>query len=287
MLPNQTIDRRYLLRKYGESKIFLVADLHLGFDIGISKRFDTRDPQWSFEIINKLKMDLKKTKPDYLIILGDLEHTIDRSTTSQNESEKQLTRYSDSKEKIYSLFQKQIVDIDALDIILIKGEHDIAIGDYLGDSVVKYPSSGTSLLENQLGVLHGNVKPEESLLLSTEIFLGHIHPTIEFKDELNISHKLPVFAKIEFLREELFKLLGFDIDLDDLFDFSLIDLVPITLMPTYNDHLHITNSLILNNPRGIQKKTKHYPELRNILKNSKLTVKMTDGIEIGFLEDLI
>lgn len=287
MPPNQTIDRRYLLRKYGDSKIFLVADLHLGFDIDISKRFDTRDPQWSFDIINKLMMDLKKTKPEYLIILGDLEHTIDHSTASQNKSENQIARYNDSKEKIYSLFQKQIVDIDELDIVLIKGEHDIAIVDYLGDSIVKYPSSGTSLLENQLGVLHGNVKPEDSLLLSTEIFFGHIHPLIEFKDELNISHKLPVFAKLEYPREELFKLLGFDIDLDDLFDFSLIDLVPITLMPAYNDHLHITNSLILNNPRGIQKKTKQYPELRNILKNSKLNVKMTDGIEIGCLEDLI
>ncbi len=286
MLPDQSIDRRYLLRKYEQSKIFLVADLHLGFDIAISRRFDTYEPRWSFEIINNLKMDLEQTTPNYLIILGDLEHTFVPPKSSEISHEKRLASITQQKEKIFSLFQKQIVNFDGLDVILITGEHDTSIIDFLGDSVATFTSMGTSLLNNRLGVFHGNMKPNEKLLLSSEIMLGHIHPLVEFIDELQIRHKLPVFAKMTLIREELFKIMGFEMDLDDLFDFSLIDPVPIIILPSYNPHLPLSNSLILNKPRGIQKKTKLYPELRNILKDPKLNINLTDGVDIGFLRDL-
>ncbi|MHA2305389.1 MAG: hypothetical protein ACXACU_08340 [Candidatus Hodarchaeales archaeon] len=73
MLPGQVIDRRYLLRKYNGSKLLLVADLHLGFDIGLSSRFDNREPRWSYDIIDKLKINSREKgktlclfrKPDY------------------------------------------------------------------------------------------------------------------------------------------------------------------------------------------------------------------------------
>lgn len=277
------IDRRYLLRKYNRSKLLLVADLHLGFDIGLSSRFDTREPRWSYEIIDNLKMDIETTKPEYLIVLGDLEHTFIHQKSSEKNTEKKDELFKERKEKIFAYFENQIINIDGLEILLISGEHDTSILDYLGSSIQSYTAEGTTLVENQLGVFHGNRNPKELLLLSSEIIIGHVHPTIEFIDELKLSHKLPVFAKLTQTREELFKLFRFKIDLDEFLDFSLIDLVPIIILPSYNSYLP---GFLLNKPKGIQAKTKAFPELKRIIKNPKLTIRMTDGVEIGFLEDL-
>ncbi len=277
------IDRRYLLRKYNRFKLILVADLHLGFDIGISSRFDTREPRWSYEIIDNLKIDIETTKSEYLIVLGDLEHTFFHQKSSEKDTEDRKAVIKERKEKIFAYFENQIMGIDGLEILLISGEHDTSVLEYLGNSVDSYSAEGTTLFENQLGLFHGNRKPKELLLLSSEIMIGHVHPTIEFIDELKISHKLPVFAKLTQPREELFKLFGFKTDLDEFLDFSLIDLVPIMILPSYNSYLP---GFLLNKPKGIQAKTKAFPELKTIIRNQKLNIRLTDGVEIGFLEDL-
>jgi metallophosphoesterase superfamily enzyme len=283
VLPGQVIDRRYLLRKYNGSKLLLVADLHLGFDIGLSSRFDNREPRWSYDIIDKLKMDIETTKSEYLIVLGDLEHTFIHEKSTEKGTENRKAIIQERKENLFVYFENQIMNINGLEILIINGEHDSSILEYLGSSVDSYSADGTTLFENQLGVFHGDQKPKELLLLSSEIMIGHVHPTIEFIDELQISHKLPVFAKLTQPREELFKLFGFNIDFDEFLDFSLIDLVPIIILPSYNSYIP---GFLLNKPKGIQAKTKAFPELKTIIRNPKLNIRMTDGVEIGFLEGI-
>ncbi|MHA1976860.1 MAG: hypothetical protein ACW98I_08185, partial [Candidatus Hodarchaeales archaeon] len=75
MLSDQSVDRRWLVRKLNNNKILLVADLHLGFDVEwFGRGLWTKKPNWSLEIINDLKKDILKLRPSHLIICGDLEH---------------------------------------------------------------------------------------------------------------------------------------------------------------------------------------------------------------------
>ena len=75
MHPDQSLDRRWLVRNYNDNKVVLVSDLHLGFDVEWHGRgFWTKKPILSLEILQNLRKEILKLAPSHLIICGDLEH---------------------------------------------------------------------------------------------------------------------------------------------------------------------------------------------------------------------
>ncbi|MFX0051636.1 MAG: metallophosphoesterase [Candidatus Hermodarchaeota archaeon] len=278
MFNEDALDRRYLLRKYNDSKVMIVSDLHLGFEAEWSYRgLDTREPQWSFTIINNLKNDIKNTKPNYLIILGDLEHSFGHYRRSKEEiwiSNKWIN------ERIFTQFLEQIVSVKDPEIILLRGNQDTSIIKALEEYVTVYPAKGVSLFGNQLGVFHGNVNPIEEVILSSEIILGHVHPAIELIDNLKVQHKIPVYAKLNLSREEVFNIFNFYLDLEEV---GLIEKVPITILPAYN---HFLTGYTLNKKRRKKTTNRSYSSIRELIEHPKLEIRMTNGVDLGYLEDL-
>lgn len=279
MIHNNTIDRRYLLRKYNNSKILIVADLHLGFEAEWSRKgLDTREPDWSYKVIDRLKNDIKETKPDHVIILGDLEHSFLHFKGSKRTKDDIWVSNKWLREKTILHFIEQIVKIRELKVSLIRGNQDTSFINVLDQQVEILPLK-EAVLFGHLGVFHGHMNPTEDILFSSEIMLGHVHPAIELTDELKIRHKFPVFAKITVSREELFQIFDLKIEFEET---GLIDQVPITILPAYN---HFLPGFTLNQSRRKKSKYKSYSVLWKLIKHPKLRVQLTNGVDLGTLED--
>lgn len=272
------IDRRYLLRKYDDSKILFVSDLHLGFeDEWFRHGLKTREPSWSFEIVDRLSNDIGKTKPDRVFFLGDIEHSFSHSRRSKDEvwvSNQWL------KKKIESYLLEQIFSIDGVEFYLIRGNQDTSFIKALERVVTIIPARGVSLFKNQLGIIHGNVKPAAEVILASEIILGHVHPAIELVDDLNVKYRLPIFAKLKIPREEVFLIFKFSIELEEI---GLIDKVPITILPAYN---HFLSGFVLNKKQQKKPRGYSFPVVNKIIHHPKLEIQMTNGVVLGYLEDL-
>lgn len=280
MFNEKAIDRRYLLRKYNNSKMLLIADLHLGFEAEwLSKGLDIREPNWSFRVVNRLKNDIEQTNPDHLIILGDLEHSFTHFKGSNGSKNGVWVSNKWLREKALSYFMEQIVKIEGLKVSLIRGNQDTSVMNSLQQQVEIFPKKEASLF-GQLGVFHGHKNPGESVLFSSEIMLGHVHPTIELIDDLKIKHRFPIFAKLTVLREEVFQLFDIQLELEEI---GLIDQIPITILPAYN---YFLPGFILNQSRRMKTKYKSYSVLWNLIRHPKLRIQLTNGIDLGELEDL-
>jgi metallophosphoesterase superfamily enzyme len=278
MKNHKEIDRRYLLRKYNDSKIMLVSDLHLGFEgEWVRHGLKTRELSWSFEIIDRLRNDIRNTNAECIFFLGDIEHSFGHYKGSRDE-----VWVSDQwqNERIESYLLKQIFSIDGVEFHLIRGNQDTSLIKSLEKYSTIIPSKGIALFKNQLGITHGNVYPTAEVILASEIVLGHVHPAIELVDELNVKYRLPVFAKLKIPREEAFRIFKFDLELEEI---GLVDLVQITILPTYNNFL---SGFALNKKQQNKSRESSFPVVNTLIQHPKLELQMTNGVVLGFLEDL-
>jgi metallophosphoesterase superfamily enzyme len=277
MLPTEEIDRRYLLRNFSGQKIFIASDLHLGFEEEwVQKGLNTRPPSWTFQVIDMLHDDLMQTQPDILLILGDFEHSFPHFR-----EEGGWVSNKWQNERILEYLIGKIKSLDFLkQILLVRGNQDTLLLKSLQIHLELIPSKGAALFHNELGAFHGHVTPDPEIFFTPEIVLGHIHPSIELTDELGIKHKLPVFVKLSLPREEIFKLFKFPIDLED--DVGLIDTVRMTILPAYNPFL---GGFPLNKPRKRASNRPSYPVLQRLLQHPRLRVQMTNGVDLGELQN--
>jgi len=275
------LDRRFLLRKYNSKKVLLVSDLHLGIELEWHQSgLDISNPQWSFEIIRTLKKDILEVKPTHVLIVGDLEHSFRHFRMgSKKKVQKIWVSGKRTKEKILEYFNTQILSIEGLTIGLIRGNQDIEYYETLKAQIINYPGSGVLLFDNKLGVFHGNIKPSEELLKAREIVLGHVHPAIELKDDLNVKYKLPVFAKLNISKAEFSTLFGLEYKLTGVVEEN----ITITILPAYN---RFFGGFSLNKIGSENEKNNSYPVLKNILDHPKLEVQLTDGVYLGRVSDL-
>ncbi|MHA2094142.1 MAG: hypothetical protein ACW98F_05885 [Candidatus Hodarchaeales archaeon] len=280
MLSDQSVDRRWLVRKLNNNKILLVADLHLGFDVEwFGRGLWTKKPNWSLEIINDLKKDILKLRPSHLIICGDLEHQFRLRKPEEGENS-EIHLSEEVRNSILNEFKTEILGIPDMQVILVQGENDNTFYEELEDSCLILPSEGKSLFNNQLGVFHGHLPPYKEVVFASEIILGHLHPEIEIQDDLQIRHKFPVFLKLQIPREDLFSLFHFPFELEEI---GMIDTVPITILPTYN---HFLTGYVMNIVGGGKKRHKLFPVLRSLLHHPNAQIQMTDGIDLGLLSDI-
>ena len=277
MLSDQSIDRRWLVRKYDDNKVLLVADLHLGFDVEwFGRGLWTNKPSWSIEILNNLKQDILRLRPSHVIIC---EHHYRLRITKEKDI-RTIILSEDVRETILHEFRTEILGIPDLEVIILQGENDVSLYKELGDSCRILASEGTALFNNQLGIFHGHIPPFKEIVFTSEIILGHLHPEIVLTDDLQIKHKYPVFLKLQIPREDIFQLFQFPFELEEI---GMVDSVPITILPTYN---HLLSGYVINIIGGGKKRHKSYPILRSILHHPNVEVQMTDGIDLGLLLDI-
>lgn len=140
----------------------VVADLHNGiehaqFKKGVRIESDTKKK------LARIKKLLERTKPEKLIILGDLKHNV--PVTSKQEQMEIPGFLSELK---------RCVD----DVIITKGNHDGGIERLIPPGIVLTDE----FIECGIGYFHGHKKASEDLLSQQIIVCAHTHPSIVLKD---------------------------------------------------------------------------------------------------------
>jgi len=140
----------------------IVADLHNGIEFELFRK-GANVPSQTEAKLKRLEAIVKETKPEKLIILGDLKHNV--PVTSRQEQEE------------VPLFLQDLLKL-VPKIIITKGNHDGNIERLVppGVDVVD------EFIENGTGYFHGHKKPSEELLKQKLIVCAHTHPSIMIRD---------------------------------------------------------------------------------------------------------
>lgn len=153
-----------------KKKTLIIADLHAG-KTGHFRKSGVAVPQKVYrEDLQRLLTQILFFKADRLLILGDLSHS---------KSNKEL-----------DLFQKWRNDFHLLDVLLVKGNHDILDEAWYKECNIRVaPDSYT---EDRFRFQHDG----ETVVISDSVlysFTGHIHPGIHIRGMGRQSLRFPCF----------------------------------------------------------------------------------------------
>jgi uncharacterized protein len=157
--------------------VLVIADLHLGIESDLEIHgihFKSRSRQRQQKVITCIK----ETNPDIILLLGDVKHSIPRTTRQEY---RELPDLLSSLRSLSSL-------------MLMPGNHDIGIERFLNEGEL-LPKEGA--LVDGTGYLHGHTYPDPSLE-GHLIICGHHHPLVCLRDEVGCSLRAPayLFARI-------------------------------------------------------------------------------------------
>jgi putative SbcD/Mre11-related phosphoesterase len=175
-----------LLRKERE-RVLVVADLHIGWEVALSQQ-GIHVPSQTPKMKEKLLRLVDLFKPTSLLFLGDVKHTIARV---------ELEEWQDIPDLFEALSQK------VTDITVVLGNHDGNLEPLLPSLVKIVPSTGIAL--NDAGFFHGNAWPAPEVLQCRSLVIGHVHPTVAFRDPLGFRITAQVWVKANLNREKLAK----------------------------------------------------------------------------------
>lgn len=175
-----------LLRK-GKERTLIVADLHVGWEVALADE-GIHVPSQTFKMRDKLLRLIDLCDPTCVLMLGDIKHTIARV---------ELGEWKDIPELFETLAQR------VKDIKVVLGNHDGNLEPLLPSSVKIFPSTGTTI--GDVGFFHGNAWPSPELLRCQSLVMGHVHPTVMFRDPLGFRITAQVWIKTEINRRRLAK----------------------------------------------------------------------------------
>jgi len=167
-----------LLHTEKKHRTLIVADLHLGWEISLAQK-GVHIPSQSTKILRKLLTVIDITNPRTLVILGDVKHTIAKAESGE---------WKDIPE-FFEAIQAKIDDIR-----VIRGNHDGNLEPLLPKGVQLQPSTGITL--DNVGFFHGHTWPAKRLLNCKTLVMGHVHPTLSFRDTLGYKIMAPVWIEI-------------------------------------------------------------------------------------------
>ena len=167
---NVLLDSRLALF-HEEEKWLALADLHFGFELS-QRMAGNLSPLWGMQSIEaRLRQLLRDYQPSKLILVGDLVH--DKSGTHE----------------FFSLIARLR---EQSDVILIEGNHDIAINrqrsgtEYSGFDLVDSFATG------QFEFHHGNCERKRNDRIQ---IIGHFHPAAMLRDGAGLRLKFPAFVQ--------------------------------------------------------------------------------------------
>jgi putative SbcD/Mre11-related phosphoesterase len=175
-----------LLRK-GEERVLAVADLHIGWEIALAEQ-GIHVPSQTPRIKEKLLKLVDLYKPTSLLFLGDVKHTIARAG---------LGEWRDIPDLFEALGQK------VSDIRIVLGNHDGNLEPLLPSAVKIVNSAGIAL--SGVGFFHGHAWPAPEILQCRNLVIGHVHPTVAFRDLLGFRITAQVWVRAPINQKQLAK----------------------------------------------------------------------------------
>jgi len=155
----------------------IIADMHLGFEEAMAIK-GIYVPQMQFkEIAEKVSNIISMIKPSWIIINGDIKH----------EFTKLLKQERNEISALISLLRSKNVK----HITVVRGNHDTFVSPLLFRLSVGYVDT---LVLDDIVITHGHIDMDPKKLGGELIIIGHEHPAIVLRDELDIAHKFPCVA---------------------------------------------------------------------------------------------
>ncbi len=152
---------------FPQKKILIISDLHLGYEEALNRK-GVLIPRFQFkDTLTRLKPILEQTKPETVIINGDLKHEFGMIMDQEWREILQLI---------------DLINTYAKKIILIKGNHDVKLGPIARkrsiELVPRYEFDGYL-------VMHGDKIPEDLKQLKVHtLIIGNEHPAISIGDAI-------------------------------------------------------------------------------------------------------
>ncbi len=177
------------LVKTKETKILLIADPHLGWEMQLQEK-GIHVPSQTPKILNKLIAIITEYKPDKLIILGDVKYTVVSSKFGEWQD-------------IPDFFAKLLGYIGAISVV--RGNHDANLEPLLPENIQLCPASGVVI--GDVGVFHGHKWPSPALLGCKTLVMGHLHPVVVFRDPAGFKITRQVWMRATCNSEQLANIL--------------------------------------------------------------------------------
>jgi len=176
-----------LLLRTRTERILVIADLHIGWEIALVQE-GIHVPSQTPKILTKLLRLIDLCKPTSLLLLGDVKHTL---------AKVELEEWED----VPSFFEALLKKVSDIKVIL--GNHDGNLEPLLPENVKLLPSTGIAI--GEAGFFHGNAWPAPELLACRSLVMGHVHPTVAFKDLMGFRITVQVWVKAKLNGELLAK----------------------------------------------------------------------------------
>ena len=159
-----------------DEKIIVIADLHIGIEHKLHKS-GINIPTQIEKMKGQIEKLVKKTKAKTLVILGDIKHEV------PGISKQELREIPE----FLSTLSKKI------EIEICLGNHDTFLKDISPENIKIHGTEGFKI--NKYGFNHGHTWPTEELVGCDLIVISHIHPAVQFVDELGYKIVEPVWIK--------------------------------------------------------------------------------------------
>ncbi|MEM2093275.1 MAG: metallophosphoesterase [Candidatus Bathyarchaeia archaeon] len=168
-----------ILIKTKDRLALAISDLHIGWEVSLSEK-GIHVPTQTPKLLRRLKALISAHKPDKLIILGDVKHTIATA---------ELSEWNDVPD-FFNEIKSHVKEIE-----VIRGNHDGNLEPLLPEDVKLLPSTGTIM--DDVGLIHGHRWPPPSLLKCRTLIMGHVHPIIALRDPAGFRITRQIWVKVK------------------------------------------------------------------------------------------
>ncbi len=173
-----------MLRKDKE-RVLIIVDLHIGWEVALAQE-GIHVPSQTPKMKDRLLRIIDLYKPTSLLLVGDIKHTI---------AKVELEEWRDIPDLFEALSRK------VGDIKVVLGNHDGNLEPLLPTSVKTFPPAGIALWD--AGFFHGNAWPAPELLQCRSLVMGHVHPTVTFRDPLGFRITAQVWVRAKLNKKKL------------------------------------------------------------------------------------
>jgi putative SbcD/Mre11-related phosphoesterase len=173
------------LMKTQKTRTMVIADLHIGWEMSLSEK-GIHVPTQMPKLLKKLTSLISTYKPEKLLILGDVKHTV--ATAEIGEWHDVPDFFSELKNRVQ-------------EISIIRGNHDGNLEPLLPENIKILPATG--IVMGEVGFFHGHRWPSPTLLKCGTLVMGHVHPVIAFRDPAGFRVTRQVWVKADCNRTRL------------------------------------------------------------------------------------
>ncbi|MGQ9531063.1 MAG: metallophosphoesterase, partial [Candidatus Bathycorpusculaceae bacterium] len=185
LIPNHPA----MLIKEAKQKTLAIVDLHIGWEMALSEK-GIHVPTQTLRLLKKLTDLISANKPENLLILGDVKHTV--ATADMSEWQDIPDFFNEIKKHVKEIF-------------IIRGNHDGNLEPLLPENIKVMSAAGITI--GEVGFFHGHRWPSPTLLKCKTLVMGHVHPVVGFTDPAGFRITKQVWVKADCDRTQLTKLL--------------------------------------------------------------------------------